>query len=174
MKTLTTLLPCAALLQHAAAQGAYLFTIDRTMTSPSTSMIDSEIASAIIARRRALTADRYLGTTDEILLEDLNTYGGYQAPLFRDGHAGEAPGKLFIRISGVDIQMNDFDHVMPDLWIQEPTKDLLTDFKAVSDRKEKDGLCEYAVPASLNAPDSKGVEVVFTYPMENVCIHVFR
>lgn len=132
-------------------------------------MIDSEMASAIIARRRALTADRYLGITDSMLLQDINTYGGYQEPLFGEDSTKEAPGKLFIRISGVDMQIKDFDIAMPDLWIDAPTKDLLTDFKALSDgsRKEKDGLCEYAVPPSANAPDSKGVEVVFTYPAEN-------
>ncbi|KAH0848397.1 hypothetical protein AYO21_05091 [Fonsecaea monophora] len=169
MKPLSVFLPCAALAQYVAAQGAYLFTIDRSITSPSTGMIDSEMASAVIARRRALTADRYLGITDSMLLEDLNTYGGYQAPLFGESHPKDAPGKLFIRITGVDMQISDFDMAMPDLWISDPTKDLLSDFKAVSDgsRKEKDGLCEYAVPPSRNAPQSKGVEVVFTYPAEN-------
>ncbi|ETI25962.1 hypothetical protein G647_02739 [Cladophialophora carrionii CBS 160.54] len=170
MKSLSSLiLPCAVLAQHVAAQGAYLFTIDRSITTPATAMIDSEMASAIIARRRALTADRYLGITDSMLLEDINTYGGYQAPLFGEETPTNAPGKLFIRISGVDMKIQDFDIAMPDLWIDAPTKDLLTDFKAVTDsaRKEKDDLCEYAVPPSLNAPDSKGVEVVFTYPSEN-------
>ncbi|OAP63240.1 hypothetical protein AYL99_02467 [Fonsecaea erecta] len=169
MKPLSVLLPCAALAQYVAAQGAYLFTIDRSITTPSTGMIDSEMASAIIARRRALTADRYLGITDSMLLEDLNTYGGYQAPLFGESHSKDAPGKLFIRISGADMQINDFDMAMPDLWISDPTKDLLSDFKAVADgsRKDKDGLCEYAVPPSRNAPNSQGVEVVFTYPVEN-------
>ncbi|KIW97617.1 uncharacterized protein Z519_01201 [Cladophialophora bantiana CBS 173.52] len=169
MKPLSAFLPCAALAQYVAAQGAYLFTIDRSITTPSTGMIDSEMASAIIARRRALTADRYLGITDAMLLEDLNTYGGYQAPLFGEGHPKDAPGKLFIRISGVDMQIKDFDLAMPDLWISDPTKDLLSDFKAVFDgsRKEKDGLCEYEVPPSRNAPNSKGVEVIFTYPAEN-------
>ncbi|EXJ57004.1 hypothetical protein A1O7_07348 [Cladophialophora yegresii CBS 114405] len=171
MKSLSSLiLPCAVLAQHVAAQGGYLFTIDRSITTPATAMIDSEMASAIIARRRALTADRYLGITDSMLLEDINTYGGYQAPLFgEESSPADAPGKLFIRISGVDMKIQDFDLAMPDLWIDAPTKDLLTDFKAVTNnkRKEKDDLCEYAVPASRNAPDSKGVEVVFTYPSEN-------
>lgn len=103
-----------------------------------------------------------------MLLEDINAYGGYQAPLFGESHKTDAPGKLFIRISGVDMQIKDFDMAMPNLWIQEPTKDLLTDFKAMPDRKEKDRLCEYVVPPSRNAPDSKGVEVIFSYPMENV------
>jgi len=170
MKTLSSIvLPCEALLGHVAAQGGYLFTIDRSITTPSTSMIDAEMASAIIARRRAMTADRYLGITDSSLLEDLNTYGGYQAPLFGEENPKSAPGKLFIRFSNVDMKIQDFDQALPDLWIDVPTRDLLNDFKAIPNngRKEKDGLCEYVVPASLNAPNTKDVEVIFTYPTEN-------
>ncbi|KAJ9610577.1 hypothetical protein H2200_005354 [Cladophialophora chaetospira] len=170
MKPLSSLLlPCALLAHHAAAQGAYLFTIDRSIITPSTAMIDSEMASAIIARRRALTADRHLGITDSMLLQDINTYGGYQAPLFGEETPNTAPGKLFIRISNVDMTIKDFDLAMPDLWIDAPTKDLLTDFKAVTDssRREQDDLCEYEVAPSRNAPDSKNVEVVFSYPTEN-------
>lgn len=132
-------------------------------------MIDSEMASAIIARRRALTAERHLGITDSMLLQDINTYGGYQAPLFGEETPNNAPGKLFIRISNVDMSIKDFNIAMPDLWVDAPTKDLLTDFKAVTDasRREQDNLCEYEVPPSRNAPDSKDVEVVFSYPPEN-------
>ncbi len=147
----------------------YLFTIDRSITTPSTAMIDSEMASAIVARRRALTADRHLGITDSMLLQDINNYGGYQEPLFGGESSTTAPGKLFIRISNVDMTIKDFDIAMPDLWIDAPTKDLLTDFKAVTStsRKEEDNLCEYEVAPSRNAPDSKDVEVVFTYPAED-------
>ncbi|EXJ88646.1 hypothetical protein A1O1_05577 [Capronia coronata CBS 617.96] len=167
MKALAALLPCAVLLQNVAAQGGYLFTVDSKVASSSTSMIDSDVASAIIARRRDLTAERYLGVTDERILEDIHSYGGYQKPLFQNVQAGEAPGRLFIRISGVDMQVHDFDNVMPDLWIQEPTKDLLTDFKAIPNRKKKDFTCEYLVPTGLNTPNSKGVEVIFSYPLGN-------
>lgn len=65
---------------------------------------------------------------------------------------------------------------MPDLWIENPTQDLKDDFKAATSHRE--GICEYAVPPSINTPNSKGVEVVFTYPLENVrffllqpCLH---
>jgi hypothetical protein len=170
MKSLSSFLLSGALLaRHVAAQGAYLFTVDRSITTPSTAMIDSEMASAIVARRRSLTADRHLGITDSMLLEDLNTYGGYQAPLFGEDTAAEAPGKLFIRIVGVDMKISDFDIAMPDLWVDTPTTELLTDFKAITGggRKQKENLCEYDVPPSRNSPDSKGVEVVFTYPSEN-------
>ncbi|KIX01466.1 uncharacterized protein Z518_09192 [Rhinocladiella mackenziei CBS 650.93] len=167
MKFLATVLSSAVLLQHVAAQGGYLFTIDQTITSSSTAMIDSEMASAIVARRRGLTSDRYLGISNEMMLDDINAYGGYQAPLFRDGQKTDGPGKLFIRISGVDMQISEFDVAMPDLWIQEPTKDLLTDFATVPGRKEKDGICEYTVPLNPNTPESKGVEVIFSYPLEN-------
>lgn len=168
MKSLTSLLSYAALLQHAAAQGAYLFTVDRSVVSSSTAMLDSDLASAIIARRRALTADRYLGVMNENSLDDLNIYGGYQAPLFGESLPEEAPGKLFIRISDVDMSVGEFDQ-LPDIWIENPTKDLLTDFKAIPDRQTKDGICEYLVPPSLNAPNSKGVELIFSYPLEGVC-----
>ncbi|KIV77164.1 hypothetical protein PV11_08987 [Exophiala sideris] len=167
MKFLTVALSCAGLLQHVAAQGAYLYTVDRKVMSSSTAMIDYEMASAIIARRRALTEDRYLGITNEMLLQDIDAYGGHQAALFTDGKKTEAPGKLFIRITGVDLKINDLDAAMPDLWIQEPTKDLLTDFKAVHNRQTTDGLCEYVVPPSLNTPNAQGVEVVFSYPLED-------
>ncbi|KEF54327.1 uncharacterized protein A1O9_09493 [Exophiala aquamarina CBS 119918] len=165
MKSLTSLLSCAALMQYAAAQGAYLFTIDRSVASSSTAMLDSDLASAIIARRRALTADRHLGAMSENALDDLNIYGGYQAPLFGESQTEEAPGKLFIRISEVDMLIGDFDQ-LPDIWVEKPTKDLLTDFKAIPDRQTKDGVCEYLVPPSLNAPNSKGVELIFSYPLD--------
>ncbi|KAI1613771.1 hypothetical protein EDD36DRAFT_434490 [Exophiala viscosa] len=167
MKFLTAALSCVGLLQYVAAQGAHLYTVDRKVMSSSTAMIDSEMASAIISRRRALTEDRYLGITNEMLLQDIDAYGGHQAPLFANGKKTDAPGKLFIRITGVDLKINDLDAAMPDLWIQEPTKDLLTDFKAVPSRQEKDNICEYIVPPSLNTPNAQGVEVVFSYPLED-------
>ena len=55
---------------------------------------------------------------------------------------------------------------MPDLWIDQPTKDLKTDFKAEPNRKQ--GICEYIVPPSRNTPNSKDVEVIFTYPLGDV------
>lgn len=168
MKSPLSLLPCAALLQHVAAQGAYLFTIDRSVVSSSTAMLDSELASAIVARRRALTADRSLGAVNANSLDDLNAYGGYQTPLFGETSNEEGPGKLFIRLTDVDMSVSDFEQ-LPDIWVQNPTQDLLTDFNAIPDRQTKDGLCEYLVPASLNAPNSKGVELIFSYPLEGVC-----
>ena len=123
----------------------------------------SDTASSIIARRRGLTAQRYLRTTDEPTLQEINHYGGWQTPLFGDG-AGEAPGKLFIRVSGFDGEISQLGSAMPDLWIEEPTKDLKTDFKANPERA--DGVCEYSVPPSMNAPGTKDIEVVFSYHME--------
>lgn len=168
MKTTAALLSCAAILHHVAAQGAYLFTIDRSVMSSSTAMVDSELASAIIARRRSLTDDRYLGIADNLLLQDINSYGGFQQPLFGSQET-DLPGKLFIRISGVDMQVNEFNAAMPDLWIQEPAKDLQTDFRFIPKRFKKEGICEYLVPPSLNTPNGHGVEVIFSYPLEKVC-----
>lgn len=167
MKSPVSLLPCAVLLQHVAAQGAYLFTIDRSVVSSSTAMLESELASAIVARRRALTADRSIGSMDTNSLDDLNTYGGYQTPLFGETTTEEGPGKLFIRLTDVDMSVGDFEQ-LPDIWVQNPTRDLLTDFKAIPDRQTKDGICEYLVPPSLNAPNTKGVELIFSYPLEGV------
>lgn len=135
-------------------------------------MIDSDLASAIIARRRSLTADRHLGLSSQSPIEDLNNYGGYQTPLFGEQPSGEAPGKLFIRVHGVDMSVSEFDSYMPDLWIEDAAADLLTDFKAVDNRLQKDGLCEYSVPPSLNAPGSKNVEVIFSYPLDGVRGHL--
>jgi len=62
--------------------------------------------------------------------------------------------------------VHDLGKAMPDLWVVNPTRDLLDDFKASPNRQ--DGYCEYAVPPSLNAHNSKGVEVVFSYPLADV------
>lgn len=170
MKSIALLASCAALAHHVAAEGAYLYTIDNSVVSSSTGMIDSDLASAIIARRRALTDDRVLGITNEALLQDINTYGGYQAPLFADADGGkkETPGKLFIRITDVDLNINDLDAAMPDLWIQEPTQDLLTDFKHIPRRHRTEGICEYIVPPSMNTPGAYGVEVILSYHLDGV------
>jgi hypothetical protein len=76
----------------------FIYTFDQTPSAPATEFIDSALASAIIARRRELTDSRYLNVNNAAMLDDINTYGGWQRPLFGDG-AGEAPGKLFIRIT---------------------------------------------------------------------------
>ena len=98
-------------------------------------------------------------------MQEIEYYGGWQQPLFGE-IVSNAPGKLFIRISGYDSDFKGLGDAMPDLWIEEPTKDLKTDFKAQS--RKQDGVCEYAVPPSKNHPNSKGVEVIFTYPAEAV------
>jgi hypothetical protein len=101
MKSTTLLASCAALVGSAAAQGGYIYTIDQSVISSSTASINADTASSIIARRRGLTGNRALGTEDETIVNTLKNYGGYQMPLF--GQVDEdAPGKLFIRISGFD------------------------------------------------------------------------
>ncbi len=185
MRPATLIAACAAVARAAAPPSSgYLYTIDQSVTSSSTQFIDSDLASSILARRRGLTDSRYLNIADASILDDLHAYGGWQQPLFGQGGA-EAPGKLFIRISGFDggqsshpihwfllIGVADWEQLgdaLPDLLIENPTKDLKADFKAATSRRE--GLCEYAVPASINSPNSKGVEVIFTYAQEDVrCI----
>ena len=100
MRSRTLIAACAAVVTASTPNG-YLYTIDQSVSSSSTQFIDPELASSILARRRGLTDSRYLNIADDSLLDELNEYGGYQQPLFGEG-AGEAPGKLFIRISGFD------------------------------------------------------------------------
>jgi len=92
----------ATILTGATAQSAYLWTVDPSVHSSSTAIIDPDTASSIIARRRGLTDERYLHVADDGVLEEINRFGGYQQPLFGDGQSSDAPGKLFIRISGFD------------------------------------------------------------------------
>ena len=102
MRSATFLIACAAVVRAAAApSNCYLYTIDQSVTSSATQFIDSTLASSIVARRRGLTDSRYLNIDDAYALNDLNAYGGWQQPLFGQS-VGEAPGKLFIRISGFD------------------------------------------------------------------------
>jgi hypothetical protein len=111
MKSTTLLASCVALAGSAAAQGGYIYTVDQSVVSSSTATINADTASSIIARRRGLTGGRALGTEDETIVNTLKNYGGYQMPLF--GQVDEdAPGKLFIRISGFDGRM----HVLPYHW----------------------------------------------------------
>ena len=162
MKSVSLLATCAALVRSAAAQGAYIYTLDKSVISSSTASIDSDTASSILARRRGLTAGRTLGTSDETILGTLKNYGGWQQPLF--GEMGEeAPGKLFIRISGFNGGVMDLSAAMPDLWVEEPTTDLKTDFRAKPERD--DGICEYPVPTGSS---NKDIEVIFSYPAEGV------
>lgn len=162
MKSISLLATCAALAGSAAAQTAFIYTLDKTVISSSTAFIDSDTASSILARRRGLTAERTLGTSDETTLETLKNYGGWQQPLF--GEMGEeAPGKLFIRISGFDGSVMDLSAAMPDLAVEGPTTDLKSDFRAKPERD--DGICEYAVPTGSS---NKDIEVIFSYPAEEV------
>jgi hypothetical protein len=158
----TLLASCAALIGSAAAGGAFVYTIDKSVISGSTATINSDTASSILARRRGLTAGRTLGTSDENTLETLKNYGGWQQPLTIDNDE-EGPGKLFIRISGFDGEIMDLSEAMPDLWVDIPTTDLKNDFKAKPDRD--DGICEYPVAVGNK---NKDIEVIFSYPSEGV------
>ena len=102
MRPLILLWSCAAFaVSAAAAKDGYLWTIDQSIVSSATAQINSDLASSIVARRRGQTDSRSLRTADDLTLQEINTYGGWQQPLFGE-RAGEAPGKLFIRISGFD------------------------------------------------------------------------
>ena len=166
MRSIVNVLACAAVVGAIGPDSGYLWTIDQSVVSSSTSNVNADTASAILARRRGLTSSRYLGKFDELGLQEIEHYGGWQQPLFGEGPA-DAPGKLFIRVSGYDAGLKGLGDSYPDLWIDEPAKDLKTDFKAQS--RAQEGICEYAVPPSKNHPNPKGLEVVFTYPAEKVC-----
>jgi hypothetical protein len=166
MRSTALLLACAAIANAVSPESGFLWTIDQSVSSSSSSSIDADSASSILARRRGLTSARYLSTTDELKLQEIEHYGGWQQPLFGEGKA-DGPGKLFIRISGYDSGIKGLGDAMPDLWIEEPTKDLKTDFKA--QKRIEDGICEYTVPPSKNNPSVKGIEVIFSYPVEGVC-----
>jgi len=100
----TSSLLYSAFVGCAAAQSAYLYTIDHTPkhSSSTTSTIDSDTASSIIARRRGLDNARSLRTTDQSVLEEIEQHSGYQQPLFGDASSSVSTAKIFIRISGYD------------------------------------------------------------------------
>ena len=102
MRTAALLTACAAVaVASTPSKHAYIYTVDQSTSSSSTQFIDTALASSIIARRRGLTDSRFLNINDASMLDDLNAFGGWQQPLFGES-TGEAPGKLFIRISGFD------------------------------------------------------------------------
>jgi hypothetical protein len=166
MKTTALVAVYAAIVGASTQKDGYMYTIDQNVHSAATQYIDADLANSIIARRRGLTDSRYLSIADASIIDDLNTFGGWQQPLF-DGGKTSAPGKLFIRISGFDGSFTDLGDQLPDLLIEQPTTNLRDDFKAATSRRER--LCEYSVPPSVNSPQSNDVEVVFTYPQEDVC-----
>ena len=104
MRSAVVVAACAAVAKASTStppNSAFLYTIDQSAYSSGTQFIDARLANSILARRRGLTDSRYLNIADASMLDDLSLYGGWQQPLFGEG-AGEAPGKLFIRISGFD------------------------------------------------------------------------
>ncbi|RMD39414.1 hypothetical protein DV735_g5710, partial [Chaetothyriales sp. CBS 134920] len=163
MKIAPLLLACLA--AAADTQDGFLWTIDPAVSSGlSSASIDTQSASAIIARRRGLTSSRQLGSIDADKVQELDYYGGWQQPLLA-GSDITGPGKLFIRILGYDGGFNGLASApVPDLWIEAPTTALKTDFGARD--RQAEALCEYTVPPSRNQPNSRGVEVVFSYPAE--------
>jgi hypothetical protein len=70
---------------------------------------------------------------------------------------------LSLNHADVYAEVMDLASAMPDLWIEEPTSDLKTDFAA--DPERSDGICEYTVPTGNK---NKDIEVVFSYPVEGV------
>lgn len=103
MRFSNTLL-CGATLAGAvrAAGDAFMWTVDAGVLKPGSNQVEatsSSDAERILARRKGIDDSHYMPVTDQSLLNDLNEFGGYQAPLFGSG-SQEHPAKLFIRISG--------------------------------------------------------------------------
>lgn len=103
MRISNTLL-CGATLAVAAsaASDAFMWTVDAGTLPPGSNQVEarsSEEGERILARRKGIDESHFMPVTDQDLLNDLNQYGGYQAPILGSG-SQEHPAKLFIRISG--------------------------------------------------------------------------
>jgi hypothetical protein len=89
----------------AAAQNAYLYTLDiqpRAASSSMSSSIDSKTANAILARRLGATESMTLGNADDVLLELLGRYGGQQTvSIFGEGPSPKLD-RLVVAIEGYD------------------------------------------------------------------------
>ena len=98
----------------AAAQNAYLYTLDikpQQTSSSISSSIDSETANAILTRRLGGTESARLGRVDNLFLEHLNNYGGQQTlHLFGDEISSSASDRLIIAIEGYDGKWQDIYH----------------------------------------------------------------
>jgi len=174
MRASNLLWQCAALAGTATASSdAYLWTVDTGATNHGSNQVSttsSSTAERIIARRKGVTESAYLYTTDETVLSDLNTYGGYQQPIFGAG-SKEAPAKVFIRISGYDkgilgldsgcsfandvVAVSEFN-TLPDLWIEDAETSLVDTFEAKFDLKDT---CEYHIKPRMR----EGVSIKYTY-----------
>lgn len=100
---LVLLLQWFALLSAVLAQDAFLYTFDtppRPKSSDST-IISSSTGLSILSRRRNSCSDEYIGGFDQEVLELVDSFSGYQQPIF--GQASSAPVmKLFLKIEGYD------------------------------------------------------------------------
>ena len=102
----SSLLQWLAVIGCTAAQDAYLYNLDihpRTPSSIPYSTIDSETANAILTRRLDATESSYLGAVDDVVLANLNQYGGQRTlSLFGNGVASSMSDKLLVAIEGYD------------------------------------------------------------------------
>jgi len=104
MRVNSFFLHCAILSGAACARDAYLYTFDQSpRTSPDrSSIISSDTAYTIVARRRGSPENRYLANIKEEVLDQINSYSGYQQSVFEYAEENGPRSKLFIRIIGHD------------------------------------------------------------------------
>jgi hypothetical protein len=97
-------LHCSILSGAVCARDAYLYTFDQSpRASPDrSSIISSDTAYTIVARRRGSPENRYLANVKEEVLDQINSYSGYQQPVFEYAEENGPRSKLFIRITGYD------------------------------------------------------------------------
>lgn len=158
MKPYDLLWSCATLVGAATASNdAYLWTVDAGNTKQvynQASAISSWTAERIIARRKGASDSQYIDTASQDVISDLNRFGGWQPPLFGAGQS-EQPAKVFVRISGFNGAVSDFN-TLPDVWIEKPESNLLTTFNSKVDNRN---VCEYTIK-----PRSKdSVSIQYTY-----------
>ena len=115
MKPVSLFLHSAALATLAVAKtappSAYLWTVDTGATKQESNQVStasSDTAAAIIARRRGLEEQNYITVTDDGALSDINSFGGYQMPLFASGNHKE-PAKVFIRLTDFEGTVSSFN-----------------------------------------------------------------
>ncbi len=103
MKTLSVLLlQCVTALTSVAAHEAYIYTHDVQSRSSSSipDLIDSETAYSIWARRLRQAEQRRLSSAGDFAIQQIDSYGGYQAPMFGDAHKQANPARLSVVIEG--------------------------------------------------------------------------
>ncbi|EEQ88860.1 uncharacterized protein BDCG_03980 [Blastomyces dermatitidis ER-3] len=106
MRRLLSFLPLSlAAITGVAAYDARAYTFDTRQQSvpPVNRVVTPETARLILASRLDLADGSTLGQVDEILIRDLNTFGGAQTPIMGDTSVGDCSTKMALVWEGVDV-----------------------------------------------------------------------